>query len=70
VLNSELRVKVASRFPTSGALDDYQVKHDFPDIGRRTMLLNRRRLQDGDDKAELILLAIEDVIERGGRARC
>ena len=39
---------------------DFEVDHEFRDIGRRTMLLNARRLEHGD----LILLAIEDVTER------
>jgi PAS domain S-box-containing protein len=42
--------------------DDYKVEHAFTSIGRRTMLLNARRLSG--DKAGLILLAIEDVTER------
>ncbi len=49
---------------SSGDFDDYQVEHDFPDIGRRTMLLNARRLHNGDKTAKLILLGIEDVTER------
>jgi two-component system CheB/CheR fusion protein len=64
------RKRLDELLPTNGALDDYQVEHDFPDIGGRTMLLNARQLQVGDDKTELILLAIEDVTERAGRARC
>jgi PAS domain-containing protein len=49
---------------TGGEFDDYQVEHDFPDIGRRTMLLNARRLHHGDKNTKLILLAIEDITER------
>jgi len=43
---------------------DFEVTHDFPDIGRRTMLLNARRLEQEDGSPGLILLAIEDVTER------
>src|SRR4051812_30268999 len=43
------------------SFDDYEVRHDFADLGPRVMLLNARRLvQDGGR----ILLAIEDVTER------
>ena len=49
---------------TGGEFDGYQVEHDFPDIGRRTMLLNGRRLRDGEKNAMLILLAIEDITGR------
>jgi PAS domain S-box-containing protein len=40
--------------------DDYEVEHTFEAIGRRTMLLNARRL----DHLEYILLAIRDVTEQ------
>ncbi len=49
---------------TSGEFDDYEVEHDFPEIGRRTMLLNARRMRDGDKKTKLILLGIENVTKR------
>lgn len=50
--------------PGNGHFDDYQVEHDFPGIGRRTMLLNARRLHDGPETPPLILLAIEDTTDR------
>jgi PAS domain-containing protein len=55
---------------TSSEFDGHQVEHDFPDIGRRTMLLNARRLRDGEKNAMLILLAIQDITGRriGGSA--
>jgi hypothetical protein len=28
--------------PEHGVMEDYEVEHEFPDIGRRTMLLNAR----------------------------
>jgi PAS domain S-box-containing protein len=49
---------------TDGNFEDYLVEHDFPDIGRRAILLNARRLHDGDDTTKLILLVFEDVTER------
>lgn len=45
-------------------VEDYAVEHDFRDIGRKTMLLNARQLQQKDGKLQMILLAIEDVTER------
>jgi len=41
---------------------DFEMVHDFPEIGRKTMLLNARRITK--DKKGLILLAIEDITER------
>jgi PAS domain-containing protein len=59
-----LRKLLDELLPTNGHFDDYLVEHDFPDIGRRTMLLNARRLHNGDNATKLILLAIEDITER------
>jgi len=51
---------------------DVEIDHDFPEIGRRIMLLNARRITQEIKGAELILLAIEDItgrkrIEEGSR---
>jgi two-component sensor histidine kinase len=46
--------------PESGPCRDFEVEHDFAAIGRRTMLLNARRVEH----PPLILLAIEDVTAR------
>jgi two-component system CheB/CheR fusion protein len=43
---------------------DYAVDQRFPAIGRRTMLLNARRLRQRGQQPPLILLAIEDITER------
>ncbi len=49
---------------TDQHFQDFEVEHDFPKIGRHTMLLNARRLTRGEGTKDLILLAIEDVTER------
>jgi two-component system, chemotaxis family, CheB/CheR fusion protein len=49
---------------TGATFDDYEVSHDFPGIGVRTMRLNARRIDPGDDRGSLILLAIEDLSAR------
>jgi len=46
------------------SIEDFEVEHDFESIGRRTMLLNARRLVPVSGEEELILLAIEDMTER------
>jgi len=43
---------------------DLDVEHDFPNIGRRTMRLNAKRITGRDGKPQTILLAIEDVTDR------
>lgn len=57
----ELRRLLEEILPQNTHFDGYEVTHDFEHIGRRTMLLNARRVQHSD---EFILLAIEDVTER------
>jgi two-component system CheB/CheR fusion protein len=46
------------------AVSDFEVEHDFETIGRRTVLLNARRLRSSTAQSGAILLAIEDVTER------
>jgi two-component system, chemotaxis family, CheB/CheR fusion protein len=43
--------------------EGYRVEHDFPGIGQRVMLLNARRIYEGE-ATQSILLAIEDVTGR------
>jgi len=46
--------------PNNKVFKDFEVTHEFEQIGRRTMLLNACRL----DHVQFILLAIEDITER------
>ncbi|MGH7347618.1 MAG: PAS domain-containing sensor histidine kinase, partial [Candidatus Rokuibacteriota bacterium] len=50
--------------PRDSSFNDFEVEHEFPAIGRRSMRLNARRLDSAAGKPELILLAIEDITER------
>ena len=50
--------------PDVSSLRDFEVTHDFSGIGKKTMLLNARRLAQGEHQNEMILLAIEDITER------
>jgi two-component system CheB/CheR fusion protein len=43
------------------------VEHDFLGIGRRTMLLNARRIPSPPEKPKVILLAIEDITKHKSR---
>lgn len=43
------------------AVQDYEVEHSFPSLGRKTMLLNARPFPPASKHPELILLAVEDV---------
>ena len=45
-------------------VDDFEVEHDFENIGRKIMHLNARRIWIESKQTQMILLAIEDVTER------
>ena len=57
----ELRRLLGELLPEKKSLNDFEVTHDFTNIGRKTMLLNARIIGPG---APLILLAIEDITDR------
>jgi len=58
-----LRELLEEIVPRNSRVDDFQMSHDFPNLGLRDMLLNARRveMQPGHP---FILLAIEDVTEK------
>jgi two-component system, chemotaxis family, CheB/CheR fusion protein len=60
----KLRMLLEDILPRKSFFDDLEVTHDFRQIGRRTMMLNARRLELDDGAPQMILLAIEDVTER------
>ncbi|MCG6158152.1 hybrid sensor histidine kinase/response regulator [Rubinisphaera margarita] len=60
----QLRSLLEEILPQNSVVENYEVVHDFPDIGRRTMLLNARKLYRAGNHTELVLLAIEDITER------
>ena len=56
----KLRLLLEKIIPDQGAMDEYEVEHDFLRIGRRVMLLNARIVRY--EKAHTnILLGIEDI---------
>jgi two-component system CheB/CheR fusion protein len=59
----DLRRLLNEIIPENRTFKDFEVNHTFPSIGRRTMLLNARRIdRDGDEgNPNLILLAFQDI---------
>lgn len=55
-----LRELLENVLPHNQFFNDFEVQHEFENLGHRTMLLNARRV----NHLQLILLAIEDVTER------
>ena len=58
-----LRELLEKIIPKNTHFNDFEVEHDFPAIGRRTMLLNARRVYREGQGTDTILLAIEDMTE-------
>ncbi len=52
--------------PANEEFRNFRVEHEFPALGRRTFLLNARRIDRAGGKPKLILLAFEDVTGRKG----
>jgi two-component system, chemotaxis family, CheB/CheR fusion protein len=59
-----LRTLLQEILPNNNQFHDFEVEHEFQQIGQRTMLLDARRLASDSRRAPLILLAIEDISER------
>jgi two-component sensor histidine kinase len=60
----ELRLLLERIVPEHGVMDDYEVEHQFPEIGKRTMLLNARKVFYEGNSHTTLLLGIEDVTAR------
>lgn len=57
---SKLRNLLEKILPENRVLKDYEVNHTFDILGEKTLLFNARQME----KANLILLAIEDITQR------
>ena len=59
-----LRILFEEILPNETVFNGYEVEHDFPDIGRKTILLNARQIFRENIGSRIILLAMEDITER------
>jgi two-component sensor histidine kinase len=57
----QLRSLLALILPQHGTIEDFDVEHDFVNLGHRTMCLNARQVIYENGTAANILLGIEDV---------
>jgi two-component sensor histidine kinase len=64
-----LRKLLEDVIPKHHTVEAYEVEHEFPTIGRRTMLLNARPVFDEEHPDLALLLAIEDVTRRHDAGR-
>ncbi len=59
-----LRLLLETILPQKAVFNDYEVEYNFPSVGKRTLLLNARRIPGPPKAAQWILLAIKDVTNR------
>lgn len=62
--NAELIRLLQEVVPDDSTMEDYEITHDFPQIGIRTVLLNARKIFREGNNTKTLLLAMEDVTER------
>jgi two-component sensor histidine kinase len=67
--NAALRELLERIVPEHGVMDHFEVEQDFPQIGKRTMLLNARKVFYVADSNTTLLLSIEDITDRRGAER-
>ena len=60
----KLRVLLEKIIPEKGVMEGYEVEHEFPGLGLRTMWLNARQVFYEGGANTTILLGMEDVTER------
>lgn len=59
-----LRTMLENILPHKAIISSFEMSHDFPVIGKRTMCLNARQVEGGIEKEPLIFLAIDDITEK------
>jgi len=59
-----LRVLIEEILPLNTVIADYEVEHEFPNIGRKTILLNARQIFHEEVGSHIILLAMKDITAR------
>ena len=57
----KLRVLLEKIIPEQGVMEDYEVEHEFPGVGHRTMRLNARQVFYEGGADTTILLGMEDI---------
>ena len=59
----KLRELLENILPKTTSFDNFKVEHNFPDIGKRIMLINACRIYLEANRTKLIILTIEDITE-------
>jgi PAS domain S-box-containing protein len=59
-----LRELLEDILPKHSVVEEFEVEHDFPSIGRRVMLINGRQVYSRFNVSKYVLLCLEDITER------
>ena len=62
--NPKLRHLLENILPNKTFFQNFKIEHDFPNIGKRCVLLNARKIVQKNSNKPMILLAMEDVTEK------
>jgi signal transduction histidine kinase len=62
--NPKLRLLLEKILPDKTFFQDFELEHEFPIIGKRTVLMNARKVVQKNHNEPMILLAIEDITEK------
>ncbi len=62
--DAALRKLLHEIIPKQNEVVDFEVESEFPNIGKRKMVLNAKQLKNPGDSSELIILAMQDVTGR------
>jgi PAS domain-containing protein len=65
----ELLLLLKNIAPHHAVMEAYEVEQEFPGLGRRTMLLNARKVFYEDNNHTTILLGIEDITDQRAKER-
>lgn len=60
----QLKELLEKILPTNNPVEEFEVEHDFPHIGKKLMLLNAHRIELEGQYKDRILIAIEDITDR------
>lgn len=60
----KLRILLEDILPKNTFFENFEVEHDFPEIGHKIMILNARRIHTTLEERQILLLAMEDVTKQ------
>ncbi|PNG24997.1 sensor histidine kinase [Methylocella silvestris] len=65
----ELRLLLETILPERATMNDFEITHDFANLGRKTLVLSARRVLSSDSANATILLSFTDITTRRAHER-